>query len=115
MDEVTRSVQDVVSLATEIGQACRDLETKLRQQEFLLLSTRREFATWVLFKAREKPDFDFDRLGIGDQEVVDLVKTYRSHDLGSCRGCRRPAPLTEDYYCAWGCSPRSPLSMIPAP
>lgn len=115
MDEVTRNVQDVVSLATEIGQACRDLENKLRLQEFLLLMTRREFATWVLSRARETPGFDLSiaRLGIGDMEVVNFVKKYQDHDLGPCRSCRRPAPLDENGYCAWGCSPRSPSSMAP--
>lgn len=112
-DEVTEGIQSVTSIANELVGACRDLESRLREAEFLLLTLRREFATYLLSRIRESPTSRRTVFGIQDSEVLALVKRYQHFPLSDCARCHRRAPIDDQHVCAWGCSPRSPLSMAP--
>lgn len=112
-DDVTQGIQHVTSIANELVGTCRDLEGRLRESEFLLLTLRREFAAWLLYRMREVPGVEARSLGVQDPEVIALVKRYERYFLSTCTSCRRRAPVNDEGLCAWGCSPRSPQSMAP--
>ena len=105
-------IEDVATVAGELVASFNALEGKLNDAEFLLLTVRREFAAWVLSRIRGL-QVVLDDLGVKDEVVIELVTRYQGCPLGPCEGCRRFAPRNDHGLCAWGCSPRSPMSMAP--
>lgn len=107
------NIEDVASAADRLAAVCVQLESHIRNSEFLLVTLRREFATWVLRGLEATESRDTSNLDVADGDVLALVRQYVDHATGRCSRCLCMAPLTEEGLCAWGCSPRSPMSMPP--
>ena len=106
-------IDDVTSAADQLTDLCRQLDGRVRDSEFLLITLRREFATWVLRSLEASESLETSNLGITDTEVLALVRQNVDRSTGQCSSCMRTAPLNDEGLCAWGCSPRSPLSVAP--
>lgn len=106
-------IDDVTSAADQLTNLCRQLGSQLGDAEFLLITLRREFATWVLRSLEAAESRETSQLGIVDAEVLSLIRRYIDRSTGPCSSCLRIAPLDDGGRCAWGCSPRSPLSVAP--